>query len=119
MGGTLVKNPPASAGDPGIVGFDLWAGRIPWSRKCQPTPVFLPGRCHGQRSLAGYSPWGCKESDVTEHTEVCAMSLSYCKASYHPCTNNLFLLKRVCVYVWGRDGMDMHDFTYYCQQLMA
>ena len=42
------------------------------SRSWQPTPVFLPGEFHGQRSLAGYSPWGCKESDPTElltHTE--------------------------------------------------
>ena len=38
-----------------------------WRRKWQPTPVFLPGESHGQRSLAGYSPRGCKESDMTEH----------------------------------------------------
>ena len=37
-----------------------------WRRKWQPTPVFLPGEFHGQRSLAGYSPWGHKELDVTE-----------------------------------------------------
>ena len=37
-----------------------------WRRKWQPTPVFLPGKFHGQRSLAGYSPWGCKELDMTE-----------------------------------------------------
>ena len=37
-----------------------------WSRKWQPTLVFLPGEFHGQRSLAGYSPWGCKESDMTK-----------------------------------------------------
>ena len=37
-----------------------------WRRKWQPTPVFLPGESHGQRSLVGYSPWGCKESDTTE-----------------------------------------------------
>ena len=40
--------------------------KIPWRRKWQPAPVFLPRKSHGQRSLAGYSPWGCKESDVTE-----------------------------------------------------
>ena len=40
----------------------------PWRRKWQPTPVFLPGESHGQRSLAGYSPRGFKESDTTEHT---------------------------------------------------
>ena len=38
----------------------------PWSRKWQPTPVFWPGQSHEQRSLADYSPWGCKESDMTE-----------------------------------------------------
>ena len=37
-----------------------------WRRKWQPTPVFFPGECHGQRSLVGYSPWGCEESDITE-----------------------------------------------------
>ena len=41
-------------------GFDPWVGRIPWRRERQPTPVFLPEESHGQRSLAGYSPWGCK-----------------------------------------------------------
>ena len=46
---------------------DPWVGKIPWRRKWQPTPVFLPGESHGQRSLVGYSPWGYKESDTTEH----------------------------------------------------
>ena len=40
--------------------------KTPWSRKWQPTPVFLPGESHGQRSLAGYSPWGHRESDTTD-----------------------------------------------------
>ena len=43
-----------------------WVGKIPWRRKRQPTPVFLPGESQGQRNLVGYSPWGCKESDMTE-----------------------------------------------------
>ena len=42
---------------------------IPWSRKLQSTPVFLLREFHGQRNLADYSPWGCKESDVTKATE--------------------------------------------------
>ena len=46
--------------------FSPWVEKIPWSRKWQPTPVFLPGKLHGQRSLVGYSPWGRKESDTTE-----------------------------------------------------
>ena len=39
-------------------GFYPWVGKIPWRRKWQPTPVFLPGKSHGQRGLVGYSPWG-------------------------------------------------------------
>ena len=41
-------------------GFDLWVGKIPWTRKWQAPPVFLPGESHGQSDLAGYSPWGWK-----------------------------------------------------------
>ena len=41
-------------------GLDSWVGKIPWRRKWQPTPVFLPGKSHGQRSLVGFSPWGRK-----------------------------------------------------------
>ena len=53
--------------------FDPWVGKIPWRREWQPTQVFLPREFHGQRSLAGYSPWGHKESDATEwltHTSI-------------------------------------------------
>ena len=46
--------------------FDPWVGKIPWRRKWQPTPIFLPEEFHGQRSLAGYNSWGHKESDMTE-----------------------------------------------------
>ena len=42
-------------------GFDPWVGKIPWRRKWQPTPVFLPAKFHGQRSLVSYSPWGHKQ----------------------------------------------------------
>ena len=49
-------------------GFDPWIQKIPLRRKWQPIPVFLPGESHGHRSLAGYSPRGCKESDTTEAT---------------------------------------------------
>ena len=48
--------------------FDPWVRKIPWRREWQPTPAFLPGESHGQRILAGYSPWGHKESDTTEVT---------------------------------------------------
>ena len=46
--------------------FDPWVGKIPWRKKCQANPVFLPGKSHGQRRLVDYSPWGHKESDMTE-----------------------------------------------------
>ena len=46
--------------------FDPWVRKIPWRREWPPTPVILPGESYGQRGLAGYSPWGHKESDVTE-----------------------------------------------------
>ena len=60
-GGAVVKNLPANAGDVGLI---PGSGRSP-ERKWQPTPLCLPGKFHGQRSLAGYSPWACKESDMT------------------------------------------------------
>ena len=47
-------------------GTNPWGRRIPWRRKWQPTPVFSPGKFHGQRSSAGYSPGGRKDSDMTE-----------------------------------------------------
>ena len=49
--------------------FSPWVRKIPWRRKWQPTPLFLPGESHGQRSLVGYSPWNHKESDRTEVTQ--------------------------------------------------
>ena len=48
-------------------GFNPWVRKILWRRKWQLDPIFLPGKFHGQRSLAGYSPWGHKESDATQH----------------------------------------------------
>ena len=53
-------------------GFDPWVGKIPWRRKWQPTPAFLPGEFHGQRSLEGYSPWGCKRVEQDQCVHVCA-----------------------------------------------
>ena len=50
-GGSVVKNPPANK----EIKFDPWGRKISWGKKWQPTPVVLRGKCHGQRSLAGYS----------------------------------------------------------------
>ena len=61
-----------------------WVGKIPWRRQWQHTPVLLPGKSHGRRSVVGYSPWGSKESDTTERfhfvitvNEKCVCVLSY------------------------------------------
>ena len=62
-GGAVVKNLPVNAGD---ARFILWVRKFPWRRKWPPTPVSFPGKFHRQRSLAGYSPWGCKDLDMTE-----------------------------------------------------
>ena len=61
------KESACNAGDP-----NPWVGKIPWGREWQPSPVFLSGKFHGQRSLAGHNPWGRKEWDTTEqltHTD--------------------------------------------------
>ena len=56
-------------------GFDPWVRKLPWRRKWHPTPVLLPGKSHGQRSLVGYSPWGYKELDTTERLHFTFTSL--------------------------------------------
>ena len=64
----MIKNPPANAEEARNLGLIPGSGRFPWRRAWQPTPVFWPGEFHGQRSLAGYSPWGHTELDTTEAT---------------------------------------------------
>ena len=66
--GSVLTKLPASAGATGDASLIPGSGRSPRRRKWQPTPVFLPGESHGQRSLVSYSPWSRKESDTTEHT---------------------------------------------------
>ena len=65
-GGATVKNPPAHSGETGDVGSMPGLGRFPGRRKWQPTPVFLPGKSHGQRSQEGNSPQGHRELDTTD-----------------------------------------------------
>ena len=64
-GGTVVKNLPASAGDSGDLGLIPGLGKFPWSREWQSTPVFLPGKFHGQRAW-WVTVHGVTESDMTE-----------------------------------------------------
>ena len=61
----MVNNLLANAGEAKDAGSIPWVRKIPWRRKWQPTALYLPGNFHGQRSLAGYSPWG--------HTHACTL----------------------------------------------
>ena len=80
-GALVVKNPSASVGVCKRCRFDPWVGKIHWRRKWHPTPVFLPGKSHGQRSLVGYSPWGCKRvrHDLATKTTTTQQHTSYVK----------------------------------------
>ena len=62
-------------------GFSPWVRKIPWNRTWKPTPVFLPKKSHGWRSLAGYSPQECEELDMAEHTHTYT---EYCFLTYGP-----------------------------------
>ena len=69
-GAQLVKNRLTNAGDIRKVDSITGSGRSPGEGKWQHTPVFLPGKFHGQRHWGGYSPCGHKESDTTEHAHL-------------------------------------------------
>ena len=66
--GTSGKEPSCQCRRCQRCAFNPGVGKLPWRRAWQPTPGLLPGESHGQRSLAGYSPWGHKESDMSEMT---------------------------------------------------
>ena len=80
------------------MGLIPWGRKIIWRRAWQPTPVFLPGESHGQRSLAGHSPQSHKESDVTEATEhTCAMAAQPCE---HAKIQYILHFKMVCFMIY-------------------
>ena len=79
-------------------GFDTWIGKIPWSRKWQPTPVLLR-KTHGQRSLAGYRPQRRKESNTTEVT-------------YRFLELPALLGSKTCA-IWGNNNRDLSNFFFY------
>ena len=80
-------------------GFDPRVGKIPWRRTWEPTLVFLPGKSHGQRSLVGYSPQGCKESDTTECLSTHTRSLR----SYHIILRTSLLSEQLDIFYWEND----------------
>ena len=68
----MVKNLPAKQ----ETQFDPWIWKFPWRRKWKPTPVFLPGKSHGQMSLVGYSPWGWKQLDTKQEKQFILLFLT-------------------------------------------
>ena len=69
----------------------LWVGKISWRRKWHPTPVFLPGKSHRQRTLVGYNPWGRKESNTTERLRFTSSSLGHGTATFFSFLTSFFL----------------------------
>ena len=80
----------------GRCGFDPWVRTIPWRRKWQPTPVFLPGESHGQRSLEGYNPQSHKDSDMTEQLTTHTQAIPE-QALQHSATGTLLKHRRQTV----------------------
>ena len=104
---SVVKNPPTyQCRGCRRYGFSPWVGMAWYARRAwQPTPVFLPGESYGQRSLVGYSPWGCKESDMTDHACIFMQCgrISWRSASFE--LNNLMYIPCFfLIYFWLEDN---------------
>ena len=83
--------------------FSPWVRKIPWRRKWQPTPVFLPGKSHGRRSLVGHGPQGHKESGTTEPLSVRAHThTSGKRTAWHP-----YSAVETCGLGWGRCELEV------------
>ena len=100
-------------------GFSLWVRKIPWRRKCQPTPVFLPGESHGRRTLAGYSPWGHEEADTTERLSkngsLPVRQGPVCSLQVCPWLKSYLLLTGVAPGAWN---LSVKSFSPTCCQLL-
>ena len=99
-GSSVVKDSTSQSTSHGRSWFDPQVRKTPWRRKWQPTPVFLPGESHEQRSLAGYSPWGCKELDMSIYV-AWTIRESYPhkthKKNLHSKFHNASFLKTLCL----------------------
>ena len=117
-GGSVVKNLPAKQ--------ETWVRslKLPWRRAWQPTPVFLSGECHGQRSLVGYSPWGQKQLDMTEwltfHRHDRNLHLiNICPSQYYQNSLETPIMwyyassfwEVIWEYIWGNKGKEMHMYN--------
>ena len=124
-GGTVVKNLPASAGDSGDCRFDPWIGTIPWRRKLQPTPVFLPGKFHGRKrawwaTVHGVAKSGHDWSSLA-HTHTCRHRLALGKGGNYPypgstTTLDQFYYTRCVAYLLA---VEMYHSLYHYSYLVA
>ena len=93
--------------------FNPWVRKSPWCRKWQPTPEFLPGKFHGQRSLEGYSPWVRQESDMTEwlsmHAQYCTEYSIFISSPECPEAN---VKAAVIQLVWLNTNTHTHTYTH-------
>ena len=95
--------------------FDCWVRKIPWRRQWQPTPVFLPEKFHGQRSLVGYSPWGHKVRPHSAHRQHPLYGYTTFYASLHYLVNSwvvcrFWLLWIMKLWTFERESLCKHIF---------
>ena len=98
-------------------GFDPWVGNVPWRRIWIPTPVLLSGESHGQRGLAGYSPQGHKESNMTEvtwHAHTQRYMTPKNDSELHPfaINSNFGTRGKICMESYGLDGSSTSVLIY-------
>ena len=108
LGGTSGKESACQCRRHKRCGFHPWIGKIPWRRKWQPIPVFLPGKSHGQRRLAGYSPWDLKSQTQLNDWAHMLLSLS-CSESWLFKIHSYCLPQRIALdqlYVPSLEGYD-------------
>ena len=108
----MIRNPPAKQ----EAWFSPWVGKIPWRREWQPTPVFLPGKSCGQRSLASYSPWGCRVGhDWETNTSTFPRCLCRAAGTYKfllPVTQaGLLFLQKGLIVVWVLNASKYEEFV--------
>ena len=92
----VVRNPPANAGERHR--FNPWVGKILWSSKWQPTPVFLPGKLHGHRSLVGYDPWGLNKSNTTDHAHTHIIDICVCVYTHTFSHTHIYIFGDLVIY---------------------
>ena len=119
LGGASDKEPACQCRRHKRLGFYPWMGKIPWRRAWQPTPGFLPGESHWQRSLVGYSPWNHTESDTTEWLStytprilLWSPILGLCPPTCTFCLNVSIVDEHWYVNFWGRAKWHIYIYIY-------